>query len=478
MQSGPTPTALLSTILLAAYFVCSALAIHAEGGEPPYFAITNARIFTVSGAVIENGTVVVAKGLIQAVGADSKIPAEAWIIDGKGLSVYPGLIDAGTDLGLPKSDESHGGAHSNVDRAHPAMGPEDRPYSTPWRIAADELKPDDKRIADWRNAGFTSTLALPSGGIFPGQGSLIDLGDERAGEMVVRSHDAVPLSFQTSGSFYGYPDSLMGALAYMRQVLDDTRWYTASEATYEAHRNGIARIPYDHTEHFLDKSLERQEIFLIPANNQVQIVRALLLAKEWNVPAAVWGGQQGYAVASAIAAAKVPVLVSLKWPAKGKDPDPEQEQPLRDLRFRDRAPGTPAEFVKAGVKFAFYSDGLEAPKDIRKNLKRAMDAGLSADAALRAFTLDAAQILGAGDVMGSIEPGKIANLVITDGDLFGEKTKIKHVFVDGRWYPVHEETPPDKPVEPKPARAAIDDVAASNSSNAAASRAAQARVAQ
>ena len=102
-------------------------AIHAEGGEPPYFAITNARVFPVSGPVIENGTVVVAKGLIQAVGADAKIPPEAWVIDGKGMSVYPGLIDAGTDLGLQKAEESHGAAHSDADRAHPAMGPEDRP---------------------------------------------------------------------------------------------------------------------------------------------------------------------------------------------------------------------------------------------------------------------------------------------------------------------------------------------------------------
>ena len=99
MQSGPTRTALLSAILLAAYFICSALAIHAEGGEPPYFAITNARIFTISGAVIENGTVVVAKGLIQAVGADPKIPAEAWIIErlngehGLG-AIFPAMVNA------------------------------------------------------------------------------------------------------------------------------------------------------------------------------------------------------------------------------------------------------------------------------------------------------------------------------------------------------------------------------------------------
>ena len=118
---------------------------------------------------------------------------------------------------------------------------------------------------------------------------------------------------------------------------------------------------------------------------------------------------------------------------------------MRELRFRDRAPSTPAAFAKAGVKFAFYSDGLSGPKDIFKNVKKALDAGLAPDAAIRAFTLDAADILGVSDRTGSIEIGKIANLVVTDGDIFNEKTKVKHVFVDGRWFEVHEEAPGEKP---------------------------------
>jgi len=145
------------------------------------------------------------------------------------------------------------------------------------------------------------------------------------------------------------------------------------------------------------------------------------------------------------------VLVNLKWPERGKDADPDAEQTLRELRFRDRAPGTPAAFAKAGVKFGFYSDGLPAPKDILKNAKKAIDAGLSPEAALRAFTLDSADILGLSDRMGSIAPGKIANLVVTDGDIFNEKTKVKHVFVDGRWFEIHEDaTPPEKPGDKKP----------------------------
>jgi hypothetical protein len=118
---------------------------------------------------------------------------------------------------------------------------------------------------------------------------------------------------------------------------------------------------------------------------------------------------------------------------------------LRTLQFRDRAPSTPSVFAKAGVKFAFYSGGMSAPKDILKAAKKSIDAGLTPEAALRAFTLSPAEIFGVADRLGSIENGKIANLLVTDGDLFEEKTKIKMVFVDGHRFEVHE---PEKPKDP------------------------------
>jgi len=153
----------------------------------------------------------------------------------------------------------------------------------------------------------------------------------------------------------------------------------------------------------------------------------------------------GYEVAPEIAAKKLPVLVDLKWPEAEKDGDPEARPSLRALRFRDRAPSTPAALAKAGVKFAFYSGGIAAPKDILKAAKKSIDAGLAPEAALRAFTLSPAEIFGVADRLGSIENGKIANLVVTDGDLFEEKTKIKMVFVDGQRFETHE---PEKPKEP------------------------------
>jgi hypothetical protein len=450
-------------ISLAAIIVCCsglvgwACAARGEGGEPRYFAIKNARIVPVSGAVIENGTVVIAKGLIAELGSNVTIPPEAWVIDGTGLTVYPGLIDAGTNLGLPPEEGAEQTAPAGGRgrrRAAPAgpiaSGPEDRPGTSPWRVAADELKIDDKRIESWRNAGFTTALTMPDGGIFPGQATVIDLAGARAGDYVVRATATLPISLKPADGFFTFPDSLMGTIGYVRQVFDDTVWYAQAEPIYEANPTKNERLAYDRTEMVLNRALQRKQIVLLPGNNSVQILRALRLADEWKVRAVLYGGQQGYAVTDALAAGKIPVLVSLKWPERPKDADPEGEQTLRELRFRDRAPGTPAALAKAGVKFAFYSDGLAEPKDIFKSLKKATDAGLSPGVALRAFTLDAADILGLSDRMGSIAPGKIANLVVTDGDIFGEKTKVKHVFVDGNSFEIHEETAPPKPDEKKP----------------------------
>lgn len=429
-------------------------AARGEGGEPRYFAITNARIIPVSGPAINNGTVVIAKGLIQAIGTTVTIPPEAWVIDGKGLTVYPGLIDAGTDLGLPKSEDSTGGGHGRKSPAPSeiAAGPEDRPGASPWRVAADELKIDDKRITTWRNNGFTSALTLPDGGVFPGQGSLINLAGERPGDFVVKPAATLQISLKPIGGFFSFPGSLMGTIAYVRQIFDDANWFAQAQPVYDANFAKFERPRYDRTERLINQCRRSNEIVLLPANDSIQILRALRLADEWRISAVLQGGQQGYAVVDILAAKKTGLLVSLKWPERPKDADPEGEETLRELRMRDLAPSTPAALAKAGVKFAFYSDGLASPKDIFKNLRRATDAGLSVDAALRAFTLDAADLLGVSDRLGSLDPGKIANVIVTDGDIFSEKTKVKQVFVDGRRFEVHEEPPPEKPGEKKPER--------------------------
>ena len=427
--------------------LCAAPSVYAQGDEPQYFAIRGAKVVPVSGPPVENATIVISRGLIAAIGKDVAIPPEAWVIDGKGLTVYPGLVDAFTDVGIPAAAPPGGEAGPRRGAQEgAARGPEDRPLSTPWRSGADEVSLSDKRIETWRNGGFTTVVSAPKGGIFPGQAAVLDLAGERAGDLVVKSPVAIPLSLQTSGGFFGgFPSSIMGTLAYIHQVWLDTAWSIDAQTVYEKTPRSVARPRYDRTEAALAQALEDHALVLIPANNSIQLRRALDLVDRWDVNGAIYGGQMAYEVAPEIAAKKLPVLVNLKWPEAEKDADPEDKVSLRTLRFRDRAPSSPSALAKAGVKFAFYSGGISAPKDALKAAKKSIDAGLSADAALRALTLSTAEIFGVADRLGSIENGKIANLVITDGDLFEEKTKIKIVFVDGHRFEVRE---PEKPRDP------------------------------
>src|SRR5467141_4653101 len=420
----------------------SAPFLHAQGGEPQYFAIRGAKVVPVSGPPVENATIVISRGLIATMGKDVAVPPEAWVIDGKGLTVYPGLFDSFTDVGIPVAPPA-GGEGGPRRPQETSRGPQDRPASTPWRSAADEVSLSDKRIETWRSAGFTTVISAPPGGIFPGLAAVLDLAGERAGDLVVKSPVAIPVAFQTSGGRGGgFPSSIMGVFAYVHQVWLDTDWSSKAQAAYEKNPRGIERPRYDRTEAALADALEDHALVLIPANNSVQLRRALELVDRWQVKGVLYGGQMVYEVAQEVAAKKLSVLVNLKWPEGEKDADPEDKPSLRTLQFRDRAPSSPGALAKAGVKFAFYSGGITTPKDIVKAAKKSIEAGLAPDAALRALTLSPAEIFGVADRMGSIENGKIANLIVTDGDLFEEKTKIKLVFVDGRRFEVRE---PEKP---------------------------------
>ncbi len=417
---------------------------------PPFYAIRGARIVPVAGPVIENGTVVIANGVITAVGANASVPPEAWVIDGKDLTVYPGLIDALTTIGLPQPQAAGGAATSfeqaaqQASRQPIAMGPEDRPGTTSWENAADQIKTDDKRIENWRKVGFTTAVTAPDRGMITGQAAVINLAGNRPGEMVVRSPAALRLTLRPSGGFWSFPGSLMGVLAYLKQVFADADQSSKAWAMYSGNPKGLERPAYDRSLAPLSDAVNNKWPVLIPATWSKEILRGMQLGDDLKVQAVIYGAHQGYAVADAVAAKKVPVLVSLKWPEKEQGGDPDAEEPLRTMRLRDRAPSTPAALHKAGVRFAFYSDGIGNPKDLLKNAKKAIDAGLPADAALRALTLSAAEIFNVADRLGSIEAGKAANLVVTDGDLFEEKTKIKMVFVDGHKYEIRA---PGRPEE-------------------------------
>src|SRR6201986_1858737 len=237
-RSLPTASAMFAAAVALFLGAVTPHSAAAQGGEPQTFAIRGATIVPVSGPRIENGTVIIAHGVITAVGKDVNFPQETWVIDGKGLTVYPGLIDSFTDVGIVTPPAQEGGP-----RTPPSRGPEDRPASTPWRDAAGEATLSDKRIATWREGGFTTVISAHKGGIFPGQAALLDLGGERNGDLVVKSPVAIPVSLQPPGNFASFPGSLMGTLGYVHQVWLDTEWSGRAESIYDKNPKGMARPP-------------------------------------------------------------------------------------------------------------------------------------------------------------------------------------------------------------------------------------------
>ncbi|MFN7997195.1 MAG: amidohydrolase family protein [Bryobacteraceae bacterium] len=404
--------------------------------QPGSIALHGARVFTVSGPVLNKGTVLLRDGLIEAVGEDIDLPKDAWVIDATGLSVYPGLIDSLSTVGLPETPQQtpppRASAEPPFGRQETPMpleqGPELRPFTTSWVRAADVVNPGDHRIAETRSAGFTSVAAFPSAGIFAGEGALLNLSGEKAGRMIVASPTGQYLTLATRG-FGTYPGSLMGVLAYIRQLSLDADYYRLAIQNYDKHPSGHKRPVYDRA----SEGLLESPRLLFPADTPVQVDRMLRFAAGLTRPAVLYGGHGAYRVADHVARASIPMLVSLKWPERPKDPDPDEEETFRALEMRDRAPSAPAELRRQGALFAFYSGGV-APKDIRKAVRRAIGAGLSEADAVRAFTLSAAQIYGLADRLGSIEAGKIANLVITKGGLFDEKSTVEYVLIDGVKY--------------------------------------------
>ena len=418
---------------------------------PDVFAIQGARIVTVSGQTIDRGTVVVANGVITAVGRSVQVPAGAWVVDASGKTVYPGLIDAMTDLGHPSARPQRGagggggggpfGPQGPIDMSRHSWGPEDRPGTHSWLSAGEELNASDDRYEKWRNAGFTTVLSTRDEGLVTDQAALLDLGlFSHPREMVVATPVAMHLKLQDR-SYTGYPNSLLGSFAYLKQLYMDAQHYRAVWADYQASPSGKARPEWDPALEPIAHELDEGWPVLFPADDRKEIERAIVTSRVMGVSPVVYGAQGAYAAADLLAQASVPALVSLNWPKASSNADPDAVPTLATLRLWDRAPTTPATLSSAGVRFAFTSGGLSDPSEILGNARQAVAHGLSKDAAIRAFTLDAARILGVDDRTGSIEAGKLANLVVASGDLFDEGTRIETVFVDGAEFEVPANAP-------------------------------------
>lgn len=421
------------------------IGVQRERNAPDVYAITNARIVTVAGPTIEKGTIVVRDGVISAVGAAVQPPGDARVIDGTGLTVYPGLIDANSSLALsepqPVANAGRGGRGGGRGAGPAQQGaPTGAPNSLhpvglqPELAVVDILHADAEALAGPQSAGITTALTAPATGIFRGLSAVINLSGATPEAMIVKAPVAEHIGFTPSRGG-GYPNSLLGVFSSLRQMLLDAQHYAAEQAAYAKNPRGMRRPEPDPSLEALQPVLARQIPVVLAASSQREIERALDLAKEFNLRAIIAGGEEADRVAARLKAENVPVLLSLNFPRRPQasaDADPE---PLRVLRARVDAPKLAGKLQQAGVTFAFEDGGLANWSDFLGNAGRSVENGLPADQAIRALTVVPAEILGVSDRLGSIETGKVANLAIARGDLFGGH--VTEVFIDGVPMEVH-----------------------------------------
>ncbi len=415
-----------------------------RGQSRPPLLIRNARIVPVSSAVIAKGSVLVENGLIAAVGETVAAPMGAQILEAEGLTVYPGLMDCLSNVGMQAGGTGTAGrAVLPTPGAAPltvSRGPEDRPLTTPWVKAADMVRTTDPRIPAARGAGFTSAVVFPTSGIIAGQGAVINFAGDKPGQMVVEPSVGLYTTLATNRGG-GFPGSLMGVIAYIRQVYMDAEHYQTAMKIYKENPS----LPRPQYERALEGILEAP-VTLFPASGAREIDRMIRLAKELKTKTVFYGLQEGFRRVEELQASGAGLLVNLRWPEAPRDQDPEDQEDLRTLELRDQAPSTPGLLAKAGAKFGFSSAGIERPADIFRAVKKAIDAGLPQAEAVRAMTLSAAEMFGVAKRLGSIERGKIANLTVTKGELFADSTRVQYVLIDGLKYdPLPEEGPAARP---------------------------------
>jgi len=410
---------------------------------PRVHAIVNARLVVAPGQVIPRGTIVLRDGIITALGANVAVPADARVWPGDSLTVYPGLIDA---FVMPAETPAGPPGMGGMAAARPGGAPQ---APSPPRGAAHELAsvtPEvrvvesaplgKEQIESLRAAGFAVAQVAPRKGIVRGQSAVVGLGDGPLNANVVAADAAQVVAFDPVRE--GYPGSLMGTIAVVRQALLDAKWYREAQALYAKNPAGGERPPENLAWAALAPVIEKRQPALFVADEMLEVLRAAAVAKEAGITPWVVGAGDEYKRAKEIAATGLPLVVPVNFPEAPdvSDSAAALEVSTEELRHWDQAPGNAAVLKRAGVSFALTANGLKEPKSFRANVAKAIGRGLPADEALAAVTTVPARLLGLADRLGTLAPGKIADLTVTRGDLFSEKGKVSEVWVDGNRYEV------------------------------------------
>ncbi|WP_250846710.1 amidohydrolase family protein [Aquisphaera insulae] len=464
-------------------------------GFPTAYAIRDAKIVAAPGKVLDPGTIVVRRGTIEAVGLSKEtlIPDDAEVIEGKGLVVYPGFLDLYTTAAQKAGvDRSASGKGRLVDLAESPLAAtpgDNRRGLTPEFEVAPAVELADSAALPYRKLGFTDILAAPSGSIATGQSAVVSLSGLPRREVIVKTPVALHVQVspptdtpagggqpgmpfgpqqgprrrpggEQGGTENPYPRSLMGAVAHFRQAMLDADRH---QRLMDLDASGPG-APYDPALVALGRAAGRKLPVWWQAQTRDEIHRALDLAAEFGTTAVVVGGREAPKVLDRLKAERVPVVLTLDFPEEPKVPTEEeyrkktaaeQDEPLRLLNHRHELwkerVGTAATLAKAGIPFAFSSEGIDRLDRFAAQLRALKKEGLTEDQILAGLTKQAAAIAGLDGRLGTLEPGKLGHLVAFSAPFLDENAKVKLALIDGQKLEVKESEAPaggDRPGGP------------------------------
>jgi len=396
------------------------------------YAFTNATIVKDAQNNISNGILLIKEGKIIAVGASVNIPADAIVIDCKGKYIYPSFIDIYSDYGMSASQTQAGGFNfgapvqltSNTKGAYgwnQAIRPE--------ISAANIYGADEAKAKAMREVGFGVVLTHSKDGIARGTGAVVALSAKPENFSLIKEKASAHYSFSKGSSRQSYPSSLMGSIALLRQTFLDAQWYKNKPATEGTNFSLQA----------WNNNLALPQIF--EANDKWNNLRADRIGDEFGVQFIIKGGGNEFERIAEMAATKATFILPLNFPQAMdvEDPNDARFVSLSTMKSWELAPTNPSAFEKAGIPFCITSADLKDSKQFMTNLRKAIEYGLSETKALEALTKTPATLLNVYSETGSIEAGKWANFIVTNGPVFAEKTMILQNWVQGEKYAIKED---------------------------------------
>lgn len=411
------------------------------------YAITNATITQAPGRKLTQATLVIKDGLISAVGKNVSIPADAVIIKGDSLHLYAGFIDGLSRVGVNKPKE-------DANRERPRDPGNPTPESagiTPEKDVRTVLNPQEKSIEELRALGFTTAQVVPYGNMLPGSAAVIMLGGKTVDGMTLNGKSA--LFSELQGAQRVYPATVIAVIAKFRELYRQAIQAKTYEALYASNRSGLNRPTTDRVLEAFYPVIDKKIPVVFEADRYLETQRAIGLQNDFGFLLVLADVKEGWDAIPKIKSTNTKVFLSLDLPEDKKDDKkdnkdkktdakqddttltPQEKEALekRKAEFLALYTGQAAAFQKGGVAFGFSTLSAKSA-DIRANLRRMIKSGLTEDQALAALTTNSAQLLGLSDRLGSLDNGKIANVVISDKPYFHGKANVRYVFVDGTLY--------------------------------------------